>query len=135
MLVICQITQTIKSNNLPKFFNRSSMNRNIYLGFDIGGTWIKGIVVAWDWNRLFNGLPELIKTLPVVKVKSRLSEDAVLKDFLEAFDEIISKLLQEGDQVKGIGISTAGIVDYHGKRLLTASKYLHVLLASPGIGF
>ena len=104
------------------------MNRNIYLGFDIGGTWIKGIVVAWDWNRPFNALPGLIKTLPVVKVRSRLSEDAVLKDFLEAFDELTSKLLQEGDQVKGIGISTAGIVDCHGKRLLTASKHLHVLM-------
>jgi predicted NBD/HSP70 family sugar kinase len=104
------------------------MNRNIYLGIDIGGTWLKGIVFEWNGNKPFSALPELIKTLPVVKVRSRLSEDAVLNDFLEAFDELTSKLLQEGDQVKGIGISTAGIVDYHGKRLLTASKHLHVLL-------
>ncbi len=104
------------------------MNRNIYLGIDIGGTRLKGVAFEWKGNKPFSALPELIKTLPVTKVESRLAEDAVLNDFLEALDKLVSELLQDGDQVNGIGISTAGIVDYHGKQLLIASKHLHVLL-------
>lgn len=104
------------------------MNSNVYLGIDIGGTWLKGIVFEWNGNKPLSALPGLIKTLQVAKVKSRLAEDAVLNDFVTALDDLTTQLIVTGDCVKGIGISTAGIVDYHGKRLLTASKHLHVLL-------
>ncbi len=104
------------------------MTRNIYLGIDIGGTWLKGVAFEWKGDKPFSALPVLIKTLQVVKVKSRLAEDAVLNDFTGALDELITQLIESGDCVKGIGISTAGIVDYQGKQLLIASKHLHVLL-------
>ena len=104
------------------------MNRNIYLGIDIGGTWLKGIVFEWNGNKPFSTMPEMVKTLQVAKVKSRLAEDAVLNDFVSALDNLTAQLIMTDDCVKGIGISTAGIVDYHGKRLLTASKHLRVLL-------
>lgn len=111
------------------------MNRNIYIGIDIGGTWLKGLVFEWKGDKPFSALPALIKTLPVVKVKSRLAEDAVWKDFAGALDDLLSQLTEPGDCVKGIGISTAGIVDYHGKRLLTASKHLHALLDQQWVNY
>ncbi|TDN96649.1 N-acetylmuramic acid 6-phosphate etherase [Sunxiuqinia elliptica] len=104
------------------------MTRNIYLGIDIGGSWLKGMAVEWNGKKPFHSLPQLMKALPVVKVRSRLAVDATLNDFIGALNELFRSLLYEGARVRGIGISTAGIVDYHGTRLLTASKHLQVLL-------
>lgn len=96
-----------------------------YLGIDIGGTWIKGTFVNEDIFK--NKLPAKYAELPVHQVRSPLNIHATSTDFLIALSELISYFDSGSLQVKGIGISTAGIVDYAGGKVLKAAEHLNVL--------
>ncbi len=109
--------------------------KKIYVGIDIGGTWLKGVAVKVSNEIRFNEIPSIVLRQPSHKVKSRLGTEATVEDFLEALTEIMNLLLSIGDVVGGIGISTAGVVDYAGKEVTVAAKHLQVLTDNRWISY
>lgn len=91
-----------------------------YLAIDIGGTWIKGVVVT-------NDVPYDLSLQNVHKVKSPLQKDTSIEDFVRAMKELVALFDVTPNEINGIGISTAGIVDYHGSQVLKAAPHLNVL--------
>ena len=96
-----------------------------FLGIDIGGTWIKGTFVC---NEFFESLKtSTVENLIVHKVKSPLHKDATSTDLMSAIKELTSYFELNLCDIMGVGISTAGIVDYSGNRVLKAAEHLNVL--------
>lgn len=92
-----------------------------YLAIDIGGTWIKGAVTKDDV------LKKGIDNLSIKKVKSPLHENASSKEFIKALKEFILGFQLSPIDINGIGVSTAGVVDYAGAKITKASPYLSLL--------
>lgn len=96
-----------------------------YLGIDIGGTWIKGTIAD---ERVFSDNKRLLlEHLPIEKIASPLRAETTLTEFVEALKVLISRFDLRSSEIKGIGISTAGIVNYHGDRILKAAAHLDIL--------
>ncbi|MDR0429822.1 MAG: N-acetylmuramic acid 6-phosphate etherase [Tannerellaceae bacterium] len=110
------------------------MTTKNYLVLDIGGTWLKGILVKIEGKSNLKNVPDLVKQTPVVRVKSRLSNEASVEDFIDAIDEFLSHIPQK-EKISGIGISTAGIVNYHGTKLLYAGGHLKALIDTSWIDY
>ena len=98
--------------------------KEVVLALDIGGTWIKGatyccsdILDAYQKHHL----PE---TLVVAKVGSCLSSSFAIGSFLNSLRKIIDELLRLEVKLCSIAISTAGVVDYAGKRLRYVATHL-----------
>lgn len=72
-------------------------------------------------------IPQGVAGRPVCKVPSRLGVKSDPGAFLKALDELLTALVADGDTVAGIGVSTAGIVDYAGRCLLVAAPHLEAL--------
>jgi len=84
-----------------------------YLGIDIGGTWLKGTVVSFrksEHGKLQIDPGEVEKN--TVKVESSLSEQTTIEEFIEVIKKVVDQLGANEQNVQGIGISTAGIIDY-----------------------
>jgi len=96
-----------------------------YVGIDIGGSWIKGTLV--DEVSFMQGRLDKSNGFIIKKVKSPLSENSTVIELIEALLKLISLFGATGNEIKGIGISTAGIVNYHGSKVLKAAKHLNVL--------
>lgn len=96
-----------------------------YLGIDIGGTWIKGAIVDEQFFQIDK--TSKLKHFQVEKINSPLHAKATLLEFVEALKELIAYFDIEPEEIKGIGISTAGIVNYHGTRVLKAAAHLNIL--------
>ncbi len=101
------------------------MGKEKYLGIDIGGTWIKGTIVDEQFFRVDKS--SLLNHLQVEKIPSPLHADTTLSEFVEALKELISRFNLESSEIKGIGISTAGIINYHGTQVLKAAAHLNIL--------
>lgn len=98
---------------------------NYFLGIDIGGTWIKGVLVT---KQLFNWADSLKNdTLQIEKIKSPLNENATPEELINALKKLISRFNVRSEDISGIGISTGGIVNYQGTKVLKAAKHLNVL--------
>ncbi len=108
---------------------------NVYIGIDIGGTWLKGVAFELKDGVTIPQVPKLLELQPVRKVKSRLGHDATTFDFTEALKELLALLLTEDQIVGGIGISTAGVVDYAGKKMLIAVSHLKALTDNSWISY
>ena len=103
-------------------------NKYWILGIDIGGTWIKGCAAARKSARyqdLTITINEMFANL--VRVKSPLSEQASIQDFIDSVQQLVEELDLKNKKLAGIGISTGGIVDYAGKQVLKAAAHLTVL--------
>ena len=102
--------------------------RNIFIGIDIGGTWLKGVVYRETGENSSPGdvLGEVMRS-EVRRVESGLSEHSIPEDFEKAVDRLVAELTRSGETVAGIGISTAGVVDYAGRRLEIAAPHLQAL--------
>ena len=99
-----------------------------FLGIDIGGTWLKGcaaVMKSENKESLPVNFDEMFEKL--VRVKSPLSEQATVHDFIGSVQQLIEELGVENKELAGIGISTGGIVDYAGKQVLKAAAHLAVL--------
>ncbi|MDD3723579.1 MAG: N-acetylmuramic acid 6-phosphate etherase [Lutibacter sp.] len=96
-----------------------------YLGFDIGGTWIKGVVVDEDFFQIDRNSKS--KFFQIKKIRSPLHVKTTIEEFIEALKKLIASFKIDSKEVKGIGISTAGIVNYHGTRVLKAAAHLSIL--------
>ena len=105
-----------------------SMN---YLGIDIGGSWIKGAVM--EDNSFDEFKKSHLENLKFQKVKSPLCNSVQLSNLFDAFEALISLLEININNIAGIGISTAGIVDYSGKKMVKVSKHLSILKDSDWI--
>lgn len=92
-----------------------------FLGLDIGGTWIKGTVIKETF------LKSDLNQLSSMKVKSPLQINAQPKQLTSALKELISNLQVSSESIKGIGISTPGIVNYEGSKVVGGDPYLKVL--------
>jgi len=98
---------------------------NYFLGIDIGGTWIKGVLVTkqhLNWADDLNN-----NNLQIEKIKSPLNENATPKELINALKKLISRFSVRNEDIRGIGISTGGIVNYQGTKVLKAAKHLNVL--------
>jgi len=100
-------------------------NNSKYLGIDIGGTWIKGAIADERFSRMDK--TSSLKDLIIEKVKSPLHAEATLAEFIDALNELIARFKLEPCEIKGIGISTAGIINYHGTKVLKAASHLNIL--------
>jgi len=96
-----------------------------YIGIDIGGTWIKGAVVD---DKFFQS-DKLLKhrDFQIKKIESPLHATSSLDDFVETLNKLINSFNVEIEEITGIGISTGGIVDYGGTKVLKAASHLNVL--------
>lgn len=97
-----------------------------YLGIDIGGTWIKGSMLEASEKAPLNW-KNRSPLNPIVKVKSPLDEATTIDQLSEALKQLIQALNINNKALSGIGISTAGIVDYAGKHIVKAAGHLTVL--------
>ncbi len=96
-----------------------------YLGIDIGGSWIKATLAH---ETLFEkGFIKGRAELQVVKIKSPLREKTQINELIATLEELILTMKVDVSQIKGIGISTAGIVNYHGNKVLKAAPHLNIL--------
>ncbi|MGM9796908.1 MAG: N-acetylmuramic acid 6-phosphate etherase [Parabacteroides sp.] len=101
--------------------------REIVLSLDIGGTWIKGATYSCEDLWVAYQRNTLPKALVMAKVESCLSSSFALGSFLGALRKIINGLLTPDMQLSSIAISTAGVVDYAGKRLKFVASHLSPL--------
>ena len=113
--------------------NKKKGFRSCFLGIDIGGTWIKGCTL--ELNSANRNLPGNLEEMlaKTVRVKSPLSRQATVQDFIGSVQQLTSELGISEHALAGIGISTAGIVDYAGKRVLKSAGHLTVLQNSEWI--
>lgn len=93
-----------------------------YLGIDIGGTWIKGALVHESHFEEDKQDSFLVK-----RIKSPLHKQVSPEEFIKALQELIQKFETSSSKIAGIGISTAGIVNYHGTKVTKAAEHLNVL--------
>lgn len=96
-----------------------------FLGIDIGGTWLKATIVDEHFfhiDKIFK-----LKHFQVEKIRSPLHVNATISEFIEALKELITLFKIVPEEIKGIGISTAGIVNYHGASVLKAAAHLNIL--------
>uniref|UniRef100_UPI0032177C56 N-acetylmuramic acid 6-phosphate etherase n=1 Tax=uncultured Draconibacterium sp. TaxID=1573823 RepID=UPI0032177C56 len=96
-----------------------------YIGIDIGGTWIKGISVGESF--FANGITSCGQRFDVRKIESPLSEGSTDDEVIKALHKLIGRLIDATVKIGGIGISTAGIVDYAGKCVLKTAAHLSAL--------
>ncbi|MCG8305775.1 MAG: N-acetylmuramic acid 6-phosphate etherase [Cytophagales bacterium] len=98
---------------------------DIYVGIDIGGTWIKGAFVR---ENFFTGdAPQTGLGFTVKKVRSPLSANSNPQLLVEVLNDLIEKLNIKPSEIKAIGISTAGIVDYAGTKVIKSAPHLDAL--------
>ena len=99
-----------------------------FLGLDIGGTWIKGccsVAKTAKLKYLPTDFEEIAKG--IVSTRSALSEKTTVNECIASIQQIIENLSLRDKKLSAIGISTAGIVDYAGKRVLKAAAHLTAL--------
>ncbi|MDR1723069.1 MAG: ROK family protein [Tannerella sp.] len=106
-----------------------------YLGIDIGGTWLKAVTIKYTVGLSLKDIPVMTQNAKITRVRSRLGVNSTITDFVGALDELLQKAVPKGESVCGIGISTAGIVDYAGKRLVLSAPHLRVLTDSYWIDY
>lgn len=100
--------------------------QGIYMGIDIGGSWIKAVGVKMDSTITIKDVPHLVKSSLKFKVKSRLRNNGSVDDFILALGELFNQM-KTSQPILGIGISTAGVVDYKGEAVTVAAGHLTVL--------
>lgn len=108
--------------------------RKRYIGIDIGGSYLKGVVVEWSDDNNNAGLPQSILNAPVVKSKSNLGAEFTVNHFKQAIVSLLEELAGN-EPIASIGISTAGVVDYAGKRLTLVAPHLSQLMDESWITF
>jgi len=105
--------------------------KNLFLGIDIGGTWIKGAAISIDdYWRLKSNNPSVRLDQIIAKVEktaSPFSEKTSIEDFIKAISLLAEKVNPENIPFSGIGISSSGIINYHGTRIEKSMENLNLL--------
>ena len=105
------------------------MKRKVTLSIDIGGTWIKGAVIdCATLDEVLNSHSfAFFSTRIINKVRSNLSHGASVDVVIDALKQLFSTILTPDLDVCGVGISTAGVVDYEGSKILFTAPHLSPL--------
>lgn len=77
-------------------------NKNLYIGIDLGGTFIKGGVVSNNGDLLFS---------TQVETQAEKGSDNITRNILKLINMLIDKLSMKKEDISGIGIGVPGIVD------------------------
>ncbi|WP_298652707.1 N-acetylmuramic acid 6-phosphate etherase [uncultured Proteiniphilum sp.] len=109
------------------------MDSQIYLGIDIGGSRIKAVTVLGTQLRPVDVSSQIDSAVFEV-VDSRLRDKGTIDDFITALDELLDKIFPKDKTIiSGIGISTAGIVNYAGTSVEIAGGHISALTDSKWI--
>jgi len=101
------------------------MKHGIYIGIDIGGTWLKGVSYRPLPQFDLTNIVTQVTQANVQRVPSCLGAGIKVDEFIQSLDELLTLLSPDSNtHILGIGVSTAGIVDYAGKRVMVASVHL-----------
>lgn len=104
------------------------MKRN-FLGIDIGGTWLKGILVSCDDTCSAQQLAASCRYKKSVRVNSHLEVGSTVSDFIHSLSILLQDLKIEPGKLSGIGVSSAGIVRYDGSGMQLCASHLSVLMS------
>lgn len=108
---------------------------NYYLGIDIGGSWLKAIAIEVNEGETPQNLVKRSLFSSVVRVESRLSAGESSDTFIKAIEHLFDKMNISYKEIAGVGVSTAGVVDYHGSKLLLCAPHLAPLQSSKWIEY
>lgn len=106
-----------------------------FLGIDIGGSWIKAIVVSVQDFSKTSDIAHICKSAEIIKMKSQLFAHTTPDDFIKTLEELLNNMAIPAGQISGIGVSTAGIVNYHGTELVLCAPHLLPLKSDKWITF
>lgn len=95
-----------------------------FLGIDIGGTWVKACLS--EANILLGDQKGAVGN-NYTKVKSSLHKNTTIEELVALIQEVIANLEINNKNINGIGISTGGIIDYQGSKILKAAFHFNVL--------
>lgn len=93
------------------------------VGIDIGGSWIKASYLLLNEFESDVDLCSLVRCR-FTKLRSNLTKFVSSQDFCRLIEKLLCCLNIPFNSVAGMGISTAGIVSYHGDRLLDCAEHL-----------
>jgi N-acetylmuramic acid 6-phosphate etherase len=99
-----------------------------FLGIDIGGTWIKGTIV--DEQFIISDKVLKFNDFHIKRIKNPLHSSTTPNEWVEVLKELITSCHGKPGELNGIGISTTGIINYHGTTVLKISEHLSVLKSS-----
>lgn len=103
------------------------MKNNLYIGIDVGGSWLKGVAYLSGPTLRMAQAAEQIMQCDLQRVPSRLHVHSTVEDFIKSLDELLALFRLNPKSLAAIGLSTAGIVDYAGKHVRTAAPHLGAL--------
>jgi len=96
-----------------------------FLGIDIGGSWIKAAISG---DNTFGDLKVThLQNLRIQKIQSPLSPATKISALTGALEKLAILSNAGSKDITGIGVSTAGIVDYAGRQVLKAAAHLDLL--------
>lgn len=104
------------------------MKRN-FLGIDIGGTWLKGMLISCDDTCSAQHLATSCRKMTSVRVKSHLTAGSTVSTFIHSLSCLLQELKVETGKLDGIGVSTAGIVRYDGSGMQLCASHLSALMS------
>jgi predicted NBD/HSP70 family sugar kinase/phosphoheptose isomerase len=123
MIFLCFFPSTLEP--VPHLREEGAGGEVHYVAIDIGGSWIKGTSIpaaSFDTIR-----KKGFKELTICKIESPIQAATSVQDLISAIEKLIKSLGSGMEEIAGIGISTAGIVDYTGTRVLKAAEHLQIL--------
>ena len=104
------------------------MKRN-FLGIDIGGTWLKGMLISCDDTCSAQQLATSCRKMTSVRVKSHLTAGSTVSTFIHSLSCLLQELKVETGNLDGIGVSSAGIVRYDGSGMQLCASHLSALMS------
>ena len=104
------------------------MKRN-FLGIDIGGTWLKGMLISCDDICSAQQLATSCRKMTSVRVKSHLTAGSTVSTFIHSLSCLQQELKVETGNLDGIGVSSAGIVRYDGSGMQLCASHLSALMS------
>jgi len=106
-----------------------------YVGMDIGGSWLKAAAIQINEGDTKENIKNACLTTKVVRVESHLCTNGSCDNFINAIDSAIDQLQVPYHSVAGIGISTAGVVNYQGTKLILCAPHLSPLQSDKWIDY
>ena len=110
------------------------MTKDRYVAIDIGGSFLKGVLIEINQGEGMSHIPQKVLNSTVVKFPSKLGNRFTINDFKTALTNLLDQLTQN-DTISAIGISTAGLVDYAGKKIILVAPHLEQLKSESWLNF
>ena len=111
------------------------MMKRYFLGIDIGGSWLKGMLVSREEDCSAQRLAMACARLESVRVRSGLGRGTTVSEFKDSLDLLLKELNIDKGKIDGIGVSTAGIVRYDGEGMVLCAPHLNALTSRDWIEY